>query len=389
VAVGHTHLREDDAAHLEELAGELRVRVRVARAGVELLFGASLAAVPQPAHQLLARLRRRRHAGFGAQPREDIPYRSARVRQCPADVEEDGPYRFHACCVPLENGLATPTQDTGCASEHAAHREKAGSMIVLKALALGIVEGVTEFLPISSTGHLIVASAVIDYPETSRETFEIFIQLGAILAVVWHFRGHLLGLLTRAPSDATARAMIGKVLLAFVPAAVAGFLFHRAIEHHLFSPMVVAGSLIAGGVVIIAVERRSWCFRVGTFEAVGWAQAWWVGVAQVLSLIPGVSRAGATIIGGMFAGLDRPVSTQFSFYLSIPTMFAASLYSLFKARHLLAAADALPLAAGFAAAFVSALLVVRAFVTFVQRHDFTGFGYYRIVAGLLIFALFR
>jgi undecaprenyl-diphosphatase len=259
-------------------------------------------------------------------------------------------------------------------------------MVVLKALVLGIVEGVTEFLPISSTGHLIVASAVVNYPEASRETFEIFIQLGAILAVVWHYWDALYGLVLRARSEAGPRALIGKVGLAFLPAAAVGFLFHRAIEEHLFSPVVVAATLIAGGIFIIAVERRVWHFRVHAIEKTGWTQAFWVGLAQVLSLIPGVSRAGATIIGGMFAGMDRPASTQFSFYLSIPTMLAASLYSLFKARHQLATSDALALAIGFAAAFVSALLVVRAFIGFVQRHTFTGFGYYRIIAGLGILA---
>jgi len=260
-------------------------------------------------------------------------------------------------------------------------------MIVLKALALGIIEGITEFLPISSTGHLIVASAVIRYPESSRETFEIFIQLGAILAVVWHYLHPLADLTRRASSEGRARMLIGKVLLAFVPAAGVGFLFHHMIEEHLFHPAVVAGTLIAGGIVIIAVERRTWHFRVHTIESTGWMQAFWVGVAQILSLVPGVSRAGSTIIGGMFTGMDRPVATQFSFYLSIPTMFAASLYSLFKARHLLSASDALPLCVGFVAAFISALIVVRAFITFVQRHTFTGFGYYRILAGVAILAM--
>jgi undecaprenyl-diphosphatase len=191
-------------------------------------------------------------------------------------------------------------------------------MLVLKAVVLGIVEGITEFLPISSTGHLIVASKLVNYPESSRETFEIFIQLGAILAVVWHYWTPLSRLLVGARNAEHARTLIAKVLLAFVPAAATGFLFHRAIEEHLFRPAVVAATLIAGGVIIIAVERRAWHFEVHTIEATGWVQAFWVGVAQVLSLIPGVSRAGATIIGGMFAGLDRPASTQFSFYLSIP-----------------------------------------------------------------------
>jgi undecaprenyl-diphosphatase len=262
-------------------------------------------------------------------------------------------------------------------------------MIVLKALILGIVEGITEFLPISSTGHLIVASDLVNYPAASRATFEIFIQLGAILAVVWLYHQPLLDLVRRAPSDAPARDLLGKVALAFLPAAGVGFLFHHAIEEHLFSPTVVAITLIVGGVIIIALERRAWHFDVQAIEATGWTQALGVGGAQVLSLIPGVSRAGATIIGGMLGGLNRPAATQFSFYLSIPTLFAASLYSLFKARHDLVASDALPLAVGFVTSFIAALIVVRVFINFVRSHDFTGFGYYRIAAGLAILLFFR
>ena len=215
------------------------------------------------------------------------------------------------------------------------------------------------------------------------------VAAGAILAVVWHYWGPLLALARQAPTSRPSQQLIAKVLLAFVPAAAVGFLFHHAIEEHLFSPTVVAITLMTGGVLIIVLERRTWHFRVRTIEGTGWRDAWWVGVAQVLSLIPGVSRAGSTIIGGMLAGMNRSAATQFSFYLSIPTMFAASLYSLFKARHLLVLHDALPLAVGFVAAFISALVVVRAFITFVQRHDFTGFGYYRIVAGLGILLIFR
>jgi len=257
-------------------------------------------------------------------------------------------------------------------------------MLILKAILLGLIEGATEFLPVSSTGHLIVASEALGFPEQSRATFEIFIQLGAILAVVWHFRSPLLESLRRAGADAMDGALLAKVLLAFFPAALVGLFFHDAIETHLFSPRVVAVSLLIGGVVIVAVERRRWQFNVERIERASWSQALWVGIAQVLSLIPGVSRAGATIIGGMFAGLNRPTATQFSFYLSIPTMAAASLYSLFKARNLIAAEDALLLIVGFVTAFASALVVVRAFIAFVQRHDFTPFGYYRIVAGLLL-----
>jgi undecaprenyl-diphosphatase len=261
-------------------------------------------------------------------------------------------------------------------------------MIVLKAMLLGIVEGITEFLPISSTGHLIVASSLVDFPQASRATFEIFIQVGAILAVVWLYFGALLALVRRAPTDPQAAGLLGKVALAFLPAAGVGFLFHRAIEVYLFRNAVVAWSLIVGGVIIIAIERRPWSPRVTRIEASSWKQAFWVGLAQVLSLIPGVSRAGATIIGGLVVGMDRPVATQFSFYLSIPTLATASLYSLFTARHELVAGDALPLAAGFVTSFISALVVVRVFIAFVRTHDFTGFGYYRIAAGLLILLFF-
>lgn len=257
-------------------------------------------------------------------------------------------------------------------------------MLVLKAVLLGIVEGVTEFLPVSSTGHLIVVSALIDYPEASRATFDIFIQLGAILAVVWNYRQPLGTMVATLPSKPASQALAAQVLLAFFPAALAGFLFHRAIEAHLFSPTVVAVTLIAGGVFIVLIERRQWRFDVHTIDATTWRHALIVGLAQVLSLIPGMSRAATTILGGMFAGMNRPASTQFSFYLSIPTLCAASLYSLFKARNDLTAADAVPLAVGFVFSFLSALLVVRAFIGFVQRHTFTGFGYYRIAIGVVL-----
>lgn len=260
-------------------------------------------------------------------------------------------------------------------------------MLLLKAALLGIVEGITEFLPISSTGHLIVVSSWIDYPAASRETFEIFIQLGAILAVVWHYRRELYGLLQRSPSDGNARDLLGKVGLAFVPAAAMGFLLHKPIERYLFSPTFVALTLILGGVLLIVLERRTWTFQTSSLERTGWAQAGWIGVAQVLSLLPGVSRAAATIVGAMAVGLDRPAATQFSFYLSIPTLCAASLYSLFKARHDLVAADAMGLSIGLVVAFVSALVVVRGFIGFVQRHNFTAFGYYRIAIGVLILLL--
>ena len=257
-------------------------------------------------------------------------------------------------------------------------------MLLLKALILGIVEGATEFLPISSTGHLIIASELVNYPEPARATFEIFIQLGAILAVFWHYRAPLLDLARRAPSDAKAGSFVFKVLLAFLPAAVVGFLFHNWIEENLFSVRSVAGALVAGGVVILLIERFRPQPAVQTMEEMSWRDALWVGIAQVTALYPGVSRAGATIMGGMLAGLGRPAATQFSFYLALPTISAASLFSILKSLSDLTVADIAPLTVGFIAAFVSALVVIRRFIRYVQTHDFRVFGYYRIVFGLLL-----
>lgn len=252
---------------------------------------------------------------------------------------------------------------------------------------MGVVEGVTEFLPVSSTGHLILVGALLDYPERQRITVEIFIQMGAILAVFWQYGTELLDLARRVPRDRTARDLVLKVLVAFLPAAAVGFLFHHVIEDRFFSPRSVAAALILGGVVILLVERRPRDAHVERIEATGWRDALGIGLAQVASLFPGVSRAGATIIGGLLVGLSRPVATQFSFYLALPTVSAASLFGLVKGLPLLGAADVMPLALGFVAAFASALLVIRSFLRYVRAHDFRAFGYYRIVLGLLVYLL--
>ncbi len=259
-------------------------------------------------------------------------------------------------------------------------------MLALKAIILGIVEGATEFLPVSSTGHLIVASEWLHYPAEQRATFEIFIQLGAILAVYWHYRRELLDLALRATKDAPALALGCKVLIAFLPAAAVGFVAHHWIEEHLFSVPAVAVALIVGGVIIWAVELRPRRAEVTDIEAVRWPDAAWVGLAQITSLFPGVSRAGATIIGGMLSGMSRPVATQFSFYLSLPTLTAASLFSLLKGLHSIDRGAAASLAIGFVSAFLTALLVIRAFLRYVQTHDFRPFAYYRIAFGVLLLA---
>jgi len=258
-------------------------------------------------------------------------------------------------------------------------------LLLVKALVMGVVEGVTEFLPISSTGHLILVGAAVDYPEPQRVTMELFIQMGSILAVFWHYAHELSVLAARVPREADARAFVMKVAVAFVPAAGVGFLFHHAIEERLFNPASVATALIVGGVVILLVERRGMRPRVGRLDDVSWGAAISVGLAQIASLVPGVSRAGSTIVGGLLAGLSRPVATEFSFYLALPTVSAASLFGLVKGLPLLSTADVAPLALGFVAAFVSALIVIRSFLVYVQSHDLRAFGYYRIGLGLLVY----
>lgn len=262
-------------------------------------------------------------------------------------------------------------------------------MLIAKALVLGIVEGLTEFLPVSSTAHLILASSMLDYPEARRVTMEIFIQLGAILAVVWHYRAELRRMLDAAIVDGPLRSLAAKVLVAFAPAAIVGLLAHRAIEEKLFSPFTVALALIAGGVVILVVEARSRRAAIDDVHAVGWREAILVGVAQVASLVPGVSRAGATIVGGLLAGLGRPAATEFSFLLAIPTVSAASLYGLAKGASGLGADDAMALAVGFVASFAAALVVVRVFLAWVQRRDFRIFAWYRIALGVIVLLLVR
>ena len=262
-------------------------------------------------------------------------------------------------------------------------------LVWVKAVLLGIVEGATEFLPVSSTGHLIIAADWLNFPMAQRDTFEIFIQLGAILAVFWHYRAELLDLARRAPSDADAQGLIGKVLLAFLPAAVVGFLVHHWIEEHLFSVRAVAWAMIVGGVIIWLVERRPLLGSITRLEATRWSDALAVGVAQIASLFPGTSRSAATIVGGLLSGLDRPTATQFSFYLALPTLTAASLFSLLKAAGHIHADEAVALVIGLVTAFFTALLVIRAFLAFVQTHDFRPFAYYRIAVGVLLLLLWR
>jgi len=218
-------------------------------------------------------------------------------------------------------------------------------------------------------------------------TFDIFIQLGALSAVFWHYRHPLGRLAARAWAERRERDLALKVFLAFLPAAAAGLPFHRVIEERLFKVGVVAAAMIAGGLAILLVERRAYQPRVFALERTGWRQAALVGLCQVIALLPGISRAGATIIGGLLVGLSRPVATEFSFYLALPTLTAASLFSLLNSLPALTASDFGVLAVGFGSAFLSALSVIRIFLAYVKKHDFRIFGYYRIAAGLAVYCL--
>jgi undecaprenyl-diphosphatase len=254
-------------------------------------------------------------------------------------------------------------------------------MLLLKALILGIVEGVTEFLPISSTGHLIVVGDLLDYNNEQSKVFKIVIQLAAILAVCWDFRvriGTVIGGLRTEPIQQRFATLI---FVGFLPALVLGFLFHSTIKTYLFNPITVAGALIAGGMLILYIEKRAYQPRYEKVEDMSWREALSVGFAQSLAMFPGVSRAGATIMGGLIFGLSRKAATEFSFFLAIPTMLAATVYDVYKNWDLLRMDDLPVFAVGFVAAFIAAMLTVKGLLKFVSSHTFVPFAWYRIVFG--------
>lgn len=255
----------------------------------------------------------------------------------------------------------------------------------LIALVLGVLEGLTEFLPISSTGHLIVVGDLLGFTGPRAATFEIVIQLGAIVAICWLYRHRLLDTAKNLPGDPVARQCVLNLTVAFIPAAVLGLVFYDFIKQVLFSPVVVAIALIVGGVAILIIERQTHRFRV---EAMSWRDALKVGLAQTLALIPGVSRSGATIMGGIVGGLSRRAATEFSFFLAIPVMFAATAFDLYSSWEILRPADVPLFLAGFVAAFISALLAVRFLLRYISHHDFSVFAWYRIVFGLLVLWLY-
>jgi undecaprenyl-diphosphatase len=261
-------------------------------------------------------------------------------------------------------------------------------LIALKAVILGIVEGLTEFLPISSTGHLIVAESLLKFRIASLPVFTIAIQAAAILAICWEYRARLLHMARGLGNDPREQRLALNLCVAFLPAAVLGVLFKRAIESALFRPLPVAMAWIIGAVVILWVERvhaaKNYAPRIGSMDEIGWLDALKIGCAQSLALIPGTSRSGATIIGGLIFGLSRTAATQFSFFLAIPTLIGATVFSLYKARHQLTAAE-LPLY-GISSlfAFFAALVCVRWLLRYIATHDFRAFAWYRIVFGALI-----
>ncbi|HET9750550.1 MAG TPA: undecaprenyl-diphosphate phosphatase [Casimicrobiaceae bacterium] len=258
----------------------------------------------------------------------------------------------------------------------------------LVALILGIVEGLTEFLPISSTGHLIVAGSLLGYTGERAKVFEIVIQAGAILAVCWEFRTRLARTVTGLTHDPIAQRFALNLIVAFIPAAVLGLLFSKLIKRYLFAPLPVALAFIVGAFVILAVEhwrkRAPSSVRIDDVDAMRWPDALKVGIAQAFALIPGTSRSGATIIGGMLFGLSREAATRFSFFLAIPTLLAACIYDFLRNRALFSTGDLQGLAIGFVAAFVAAFLCVRWLLRYVSRHDFIPFAWYRIAFGILI-----
>ncbi len=256
---------------------------------------------------------------------------------------------------------------------------------VFTALLLGVVEGLTEFLPISSTGHLIVIGEALGFQGPPGKAFEIAIQLGAILAIIWIYRGLLWQVATGMWAPATRERFIAtNIILAFLPAAVIGAVLHGPITRLLFSPLVVAIALILGGIAIIVIERRPRPANIASVAEIGPMAAVLIGFGQALAMIPGTSRSGATIITALLLGVERRTAAEFSFLLAIPTMLAATAFSLFKARADLDASGLGQIAIGFFAAFVVALVTVRAVLAVIGRIGFTPFGWYRIGLGCVI-----
>ena len=262
--------------------------------------------------------------------------------------------------------------------------------LLIKAAVMGIVEGLTEFLPISSTGHLILAGSLLGFDDDKAKVFDIAIQIGAIFAVILVYWQKIRSTLIALPNDRQARQFALNVLIAFIPAVVLGLLFGKAIKAHLFTAVVVASTFIIGGFVILWAEgrqrRNPAAARIHAVEEMTAMDAIKVGLVQCLAMIPGTSRSGATIIGGMLMGLSRKAATDFSFYLAIPTLIGAGVYSLYKERALLSVADLPMFGVGLLFSFVSAWLCIRWLLRYIASHSFVPFAWYRIAFGIVVLA---
>ena len=267
--------------------------------------------------------------------------------------------------------------------------------LLLKTIVMGIVEGLTEFLPISSTGHLIIVGGVLQFDasigsKALADTFEVFIQLGAIIAVMLYFARDLLSLVKRAPSDKSAQRLLIAVAVAFVPAAIIGVLLNNLIDKYLFSPFTVGIALVVGGIIMLLVERWVQTRKqpITSLERVDLKQGLGIGIAQVASLFPGMSRSASTIVGGLLMGLDRSTALRFSFYLSIPTMVAATLYKLVKEISTIHGSAVPAFALGTVVSFAVAIVIIKWFLGYVAKHDLRPFAWYRLALGALMIALY-
>ncbi len=259
--------------------------------------------------------------------------------------------------------------------------------LLIKAAIMGVVEGLTEFLPISSTGHLILTGSLLDFSDDRAKVFDIAIQTGAIFAVILVYWQKIRDTMLALPTDRQAQRFALNVLIGFLPAAVIGLAVYKTIKAHLFNPPVVAGAFIIGAFIILWVEKRARLVpRIQNVDDMRWTDALKVGLVQCLGMIPGTSRSGATIIGGMLLGLSRKAATEFSFFLAIPTLIGAGVYSLYKERALLSLADLPLFGVGLVVSFISAWLCIRWLLRYIATHSFVGFAYYRIVFGLVVLA---
>jgi len=264
------------------------------------------------------------------------------------------------------------------------------TIYALKAFIMGLVEGFTEFLPISSTGHLILAGSLLDFTGEKVKVFEIAIQSGAMLSVCWVYRERIINVIRGFTTDAKARKFVINLMIAFIPAAVLGVFLSSMIKSALFSPVPVATAFIVGGLIIMWVERRNRLnpslARIDSVDDMSAMDALKVGFAQAFALIPGTSRSGATIMGAMLFGMSRKAATEFSFFLAMPTLFGASVYSVWKEWHIFSFSDVPVFTIGSVGAFISAFLCVRWLLRYISTHDFTVFAWYRIVFGIFVIA---